>query len=81
MDVRAGPERRLSTEELTFRIVVLKKTLERPLDSMEIKAVNLKGNQPWVFTGRTDPKAKAPIFWSPDVKSQLTGKDPDAGKD
>ena len=62
MDVRAGPERRLSTEELTFRIVVLKKTLERPLDSMEIKAVNLKGNQPWVFTGRTDVEAEAPIL-------------------
>ena len=51
-----------------------------PLDSMEIKPVNPKGNQPWIFTGRTDAKAEAPIVWSPDAKSQLTGKDPDAGK-
>ena len=40
-----------------------------------------KGNQPWIFTGRTDAEAEAPILWSPDAKSQLTGKDPDAGKD
>ena len=64
-----------------FRIVVLKKTLERPLDSMEIKAVNPKGNQPWIVVGRTDVEAKAPILWPPDVNSQLTWKDPDAGKD
>ena len=43
--------------------------------------VNPKGNQPWIFTGRTDAEAEAPILWSPDAKSQLTGKDPDAGKD
>ena len=61
--------------------VVLKKTLESPLDSKEIKSVNPKGNQPWIFTGRTDAEAKAPILWPPDANSQLTGKDPDVGKD
>ena len=61
--------------------MVLEKTLESPLDSKEIKPVNPKGNQPRIFIGRTDAKAEAPIFWPPDVKSQLTGKDPDAGKD
>ena len=59
--------------------VVLGKTLESPLDSKEIKLVNPKGNQHWIFIGKTD--AEAPILWPPDVKSQLTGKDPDAGKD
>ena len=61
--------------------VVLKKTLESPLDWKEIKAVNPKGNQPRVFIGRTDAEAEAPIFWPPDAKSWLIGKDPDAGKD
>ena len=56
------------------------KTLESPLGS-KIKPVNLKGNQPWVFIGRTDAKAEAPILWPPDVKRKLIGKDPDAGKD
>ena len=56
------------------------KTLESSLDRKEIKPVNPKGNQPWIFTGRTDAEAGAPIFWPPDVKSWLTGKDPDAGK-
>ena len=57
----------------------LEKTLESPVDSKEVKSVNPKGNQPWIFTGRTD--AKAPILWPPDVKGWLTGKDPDAGKE
>ena len=61
------------------RRTVFEKTLESPLDSKEIKPVNPKGNQPWKFTGRTD--AKAPIFWPPDMKSWLIGKDPDAGRD
>ena len=61
--------------------MVLEKTLESPLDNKEIKLVNPKGNQPWIFIGRTDAKTEAPILWPPDVKSQLTGKDPDAGKD
>ena len=62
-----------------FWTVVLEKTLERPLDSKEIKPVNPKGNQPWIFIGRTD--AEAPILWPPDAKNWLIGKDPDAGKD
>ena len=60
---------------------MLKKTLESPLDSKEIKQVNPKGNQSWIFIGRTDIEAEAPIFWPPDVKSQIIGKDTDAGKD
>ena len=64
-----------------FQTMVLEKTLEGPLDSKEIKPVNPKENQSWIFTGRTDAEAEAPIFWPPDVKSWLTGKDPDAGKD
>ena len=59
--------------------VVLKKTVESPLDNKEIKPVNLKGSQPWIFIGETD--AEAPILWPPDVKNWLTGKDPEAGKD
>ena len=62
-----------------FQTVVLEKTLESPLDNKEIKPVNPKGNQPWIFIGRTD--AEAPILWPPDVKTDPTGKDPDAGKD
>ena len=58
--------------------VVLEKTLESPFDSKEIKPVNPKGNQPWIFIGKID--AEAPILWSPDAKSRLFGKDPDAGK-
>ena len=56
------------------------KILESPLGS-KIKPVNLKGNQPWVFIGRTDPKADTPVLWPPDMKRKLIGKDPDAGKD
>ena len=62
-----------------FQTVVLEKTLESPLDYKEIKSVNPKGNQSWVFIGRTD--AEAPILWPPGPKNWLTGKDPDAGKD
>ena len=64
-----------------FQIVVLEKTVESPLDGKEIKPVNPKENEPWIFIGRTDAEAKAPIFWPPDVKNWLIGKDPDAGKD
>ena len=64
-----------------FQTVVLEKTIESPLDSKEIKAVNPKGNQSWIFIGRTDAEAKASILWPPDVKNWLVGKDPDAGKD
>ena len=59
----------------------LEKTPESPLDGKEIKPVNAKGNQPWIFIGRTDAEAEAPILWPPDSKSWLIGKDPDAGKD
>ena len=69
------------TPNWCFWTVVLEKTLESPLDSKEIKPVNPKGNQSWIFTGRTDAKAEALILWPLDVKSRLTGKDPDAGKD
>ena len=62
-------------------IVVLEKTLESPLDCKEIKPVNPKGNQPWIFIGRTDAEIEAPILWPPDVKSWLIEKDPDAGRD
>ena len=64
-----------------FRIVVLEKTLESPLDNKEIKPVHPKGNQPWIFIGRADAEAEAPILWLPDAKHRLIGKDPDAGKD
>ena len=64
-----------------FSIMVLKKTLESPLDCKEIKPVNSKGNQPWIFIGRTDSKAEAPILWPPDAKNWLIRKDSDAGKD
>ena len=64
-----------------FHIVVLEKTPESPLDSKKIKAVNPKGNQPWIFTERTETEAAAPILWPPDAKSWLIGKDPDAEKD
>ena len=61
--------------------MVLEKTLESPLDGKKIKLVNPKGKQSWIFTGRTDAEAEAPILWPPDVESQLTEKDLDAGKD
>ena len=64
-----------------FWTVVLEKTLESPLDCKEIQRVHPKGNQSWIFNGRTDAEAEAPIFGPPDVKSQLIEKDPDAGKD
>ena len=60
---------------------MLEKTLESPLDSNELKPVNLKGNQSWIFIGRTDAEAEASILWPPDAKSRLIGKDLDAGKD
>ena len=63
-----------------FWIVVLKKTLASPLDCKEIQPVNHKGNQSWVFIGGIDAEPEAPILWPPDVRSRLTGKDPDARK-
>ena len=61
--------------------VVLEKTVESPLDCKEIQPVHPKGDQSWVFIGRTDAEAETPIFWSPDAESWLIWKDPDAGKD
>ena len=60
---------------------MLEKTLESPLECKEIKPVNSKGNQPWIFIGRTDAETEAPVPWLPEVKSRLIGKDPDAGED
>ena len=62
-----------------FQIVLLDKTRESPLESKEILSVSPIRNQPWIFTGRTDAEAEAPILWPPDEKNWLTGKDPDAG--
>ena len=64
-----------------FWTIVLEKTLENPLDCKEIQPVHSKGDQSWVFIGRTDDEAEAPIFWPPYAKSWLIRKDPDAGKD
>ena len=60
---------------------MLEKTAKIPFDCKEIQPVNPKGYQPWIFIRRTDVEAEAPMLWSPDTKSRLTGKDPDAGKD
>ena len=64
-----------------FWIVAVEKTLEIPLDCKEIKPVNTKGNQPWIFIARTDAEAETSIHWPPDVKNQIIRIDPDAGKD
>ena len=61
--------------------MVLEKTLESPLDCKEIQPVHPKGNQSWIFIGRTDAEPETPILWPPDAKNGLLGKDPDAGKD
>ena len=70
---------RLSTKELM--LLVLEKTIESPLDGKEIKLFNPKGNQSGIFIGRTVAETEAPILWPPDVKSQLTGKESEVGKD
>jgi len=64
-----------------FRIAVLEKTLESPLDSKKIKPANPKRKQPLIFFGSTEAEAETPVLWPPDAKKQLIGKDPDAGKD
>ena len=85
--VMYGCERELDYKESwvpknwCFWTVVLEKTLESPWDCKEIQPVHPKGDQYWVFIGRTDAKAETPILWPPDVKSWLIGKHPDAGKD
>ena len=66
---------------LSFWTVVLEKTLESPFGCKEIKLVNPKGNQSWIFIGQTDAEAETPVLWPPDAKSQLIRKHPNAGKD
>ena len=69
MDVKVGLKRKLSTEELMLLNCGVGKTLESPLDCKEIQPVHPKGDQSWVFTGRTDVEAETPVLWPPDVKS------------
>ena len=69
MDVRFGLLKRLSTKALMLLTVVLEKTLESPLDCMEIQPVHPKGDQSWVFIGRTDAEAETPILWPHDMKN------------
>ena len=69
------------TKKWYFKTVVLEKTLESPLDCKEIKPVNLKGNQPRIFIGRTDAEAETPVLWTPVAESRLIWKDPDAEND
>ena len=76
-----GSQKSWALKNWCFEIVVLEKTLMSPLNSKEIKPVNLEGNQPWTFTGRTYAEAEAPVLWPPDAKSRLIGNDPDTGKD
>ena len=71
----------LAPKNWCFGTVVLEKTLERPLDCKEIQPVHPKGNQSWIFIGRTDAEAESPILWRPDAKNWCIGKDADAGKD
>ena len=89
MDVRVGLLGKMSSKELnskelnqnSFWTVMLEKTPESPLYSKEIQPVHPKGNQSWIFIGRTDAEAETPIHWPPDAKNWLVWKDPDAGKD
>ena len=70
----------LEPKNWCFQIMVLEKTLESPLDCKDIKPVNPKGNQSWIFIERTDAEAETPVLWPPDAKSQLIGRDSNAGK-
>ena len=81
MDVRVGVKRKLSAKELMLLNCGVEKTLESPLDCKEIQPIHPKGDQSFVFIGRTDAEAETPILPPPDVKSLLIGKDPDGGKD
>ena len=81
MDVRVDYKESWLPKNWCFWIVVLEKTLESPLDCQEIQPVHPKGDQSWVFIGRTDFEAESLILWPPDAKSWLIWKDPDAGKD
>ena len=75
------PKESWAPKNWCFWTVVLEKTLESPLDCKEMEPVHPKGNQSWIFIGRTDAEAETPILWPPDAKNWLIGKDPDAGKD
>ena len=79
--MRAGQSEGRMPKNWCLWTVVLEKTSESPFDSKEIKPVNLKGHQSWIFIGRTDPEAEAPVFGSSDVNRWLIGKVPDTGKD
>ena len=79
--VKAGCESWTIKKNWCFWTVVLEKTLESPLDCKEIQPVHPKGDQSWMFIGRTDVEAETPILWPPDAKNWLIWKDPDAGKD
>ena len=81
MNVRVGPWRRLTTEEVMLSKYGTREDSWESLDRMEVKPVHPKGNQSWIITGRTDAEAEAPILWLPDAKSRLIRKDPDARKD
>ena len=81
MDVRVGLWRRLNAEELMLLNCGVGEDSKSPLDCKEIKSVNPKRNQSWIFIERTDAEAEAPIFWPPDAKIWVIGKDPNAGKD
>ena len=74
-------EERWALKNWCFWTVVLEKTLESPLDCKEVQSVHPKGDQSWIFIGRTDIEAETPILWPSDAKNWLIGKDPDAGKD
>ena len=80
MDVRVDYKESWVLKNWCFWTVVLEKTLESPLDCKEIQPVHPKGNQPWIFIGRTDVDAETPIFWPHDGNNRFIGKDPDAGK-
>ena len=79
--MRVGPQEGWVPKNWCFWTAVFEKTLESPLDCKQIKPVHPKGNQSWIFIGRTDDEAEAPILWPPDAKSWLIRKDSDAGKD
>ena len=81
MNVTVGPQESWAPKKWCFWTVVLEETLESPLDCKEIQPDHPKGDQSWVFTGRTDVEAETLILWPPDAKSWIIWKDPDAGKD
>ena len=80
MDLRMDSKEGQALKNWCFWTVVLEKTLESPLNYKEIQLVHPKGNQSWIFIGRTDAEAEAPILWPPDANNWLIRKDPDAGK-